>query len=864
MAVDQEATADKVADGGADAEDGGAPDGAAAENTETEIESLRFKPTAGVAQESESQELAEAPQTRTITIRENIQSTNPPRMASIKVATTTDILPETVEEDLQVTDGAGPRMAASGQFVIDESAIVGTVGDYNAIAADPVTTELPPMPPPDPPVKGQRQPRFRRILAGLPQWTSDVEKFKTSRQDRQLGNWNSAASSWKQEERKLVNKLGSGENLRATCHSAHRTRTKAQEMLDRAGEAVKYNTDPHGAKVGAPSLWPGADKAKREYRDSRTRDDEYWLQPELMRKSGLPMAIQHQRAVFEYIHRPTAVRKEMHNVADHSEAKSHNETLVGNLPLHATGKLDESLNRVEAWIPDCANLAVVGMNADGIVEASKQKAKGPRQRPQRQLTEWDRDGDFEGVIEEEEDDDSVAMPSARAQMPGPRICCRVAKNNKNTITTSCRVVFDTFIGAECTSSFEVLNTGTTTLHFSWQRIKVIDTLGTRLDTIERFSFDRRPGVLLPGEKRTIHARFLSPAAGIYTEPWELLTSPKLDTTPQITFSGACHREDTHANDRATIESDLERHIIGNAIKAMLYDVVRKVQPRERPMSPAANWVTDADRFVQVNNSMAEPVTFDARLVKRAEDLFAYAWRQNWVQTNHPTKDVPLEAAAPTGKSAKGGKNDKKPAAAAEEDTPDIVVPEPPVWDQDLKELKQLLLAIVDKKASDAEGFEWRTQQVYMGEYDAIVTALSAIAPPVAPMSRTSVAQALISRMVETVAERCAFSRSLLSLPEPNVFVVPAPEPEVYVPRIEINVAKKGAKKGKDDKKGKDKGKGKAADENVSAAPEPLEPDVAAKLAPIQFQTAREAVVDILDEWTMVMPSTARESEYDLF
>merc|ERR1712086_143639 len=119
-----------------------------------------------------------------------------------------------------------------------------------------------------------------------------------------------------------------------------------------------------------------------------------------------------------------------------------------------------------------------------------------------------------------------------------------------------------------------------------------------------------------------------------------------------------------------------------------------------------------------------------------------------------------------------------------------VVPEPPVWDQDLKELKQLLLAIVDKKASDAEGFEWRTQQVYMGEYDAIVTALSAIAPPVAPMSRTSVAQALISRMVETVAERCAFSRSLLTLPEPNVFVVPAPETEVYVPRIEINVAKK--------------------------------------------------------------------------
>lgn len=864
MATDQEPTVEKAAAGEGDAGEDGSASGAVAENTETEIESLRFKPTAAVVQELDVQEGAAAPATRTITIRENIQSTNPPRMASIRVATTTDILPETVEEDLQVTDGAGPRMAATGQFVIDESAIVGTVGDYNAMAADPVTTALPPMPPPDPPVKGQRQPRFRRILAGLPQWTSDVEKFKTSRQDRQLGNWNSAASSWKQEERNLADKLGSGENLRATCHSAHRTRAKAQELLDRAGEAVAYNTDPHGAKVDAPSLWPDADKAKREYRDSRTRDDEYWLQPELMRKSGLPMAIQHQRAVFEYIHRPTAVREEMHNAAAPGEAKPHNETLVGNLPLHATGKLDESLNLVEAWIPDCADLAVIGMNADSVAEASTHKPKGPRQRP---LTEWDRDGDHEGVIEEneEEDDDSVVMPAARVQMPGPRLCCRVAQDEKNTITTSCRVVFDTTIGAECTSSFEVLNTGTTTLHYSWQRIKVVDTLGTRLDTIERFSFDRRPGVLLPGEKRAFHARFLSPAAGIYTEPWELLTSPKLDTTPQITFSGTCHREDAHASDRAAIESDLERHIIGNAIKAMLYDVVRKVQPRERPMSPAANWVTDADRFVQVNNSMAEPVTFDARLVKRAEDLFAYAWRQSWVQTNHPAKDAPLEAAAPTGKSAKGGKGDKKPAAAADEDTPAIVVPEPPIWDQDLKELKQLLLTIVDKRASAAEGFEWRTQQAYMGEYDAIVTALSAVAPPVAPMSRTSLAQTLISRMVETVAERCAFSRSLLSLPEPNVFVVPAPEPEVYVPRIEINVAKKGAKKGKDDKKGKDKGKGKAAaDEPESAAPEPLEPDVAAKLAPIQFQTAREAVVDIFDEWTMVMPSTARESEYDLF
>ena len=93
------------------------------------------------------------------------------------------------------------------------------------------------------------------------------------------------------------------------------------------------------------------------------------------------------------------------------------------------------------------------------------------------------------------------------------------------------------------------------------------------------------------------------------------------------------------------------------------------------------------------------------------------------------------------------------------------------------------MKIIDAKATVVEGYEWRTQQAYLEEYNTLVTSLSAIAPAIPAMSRSSMARSLISRMVETVADRCAFSRGLLSLPEQAVFVVPEPEPELYVPRV---------------------------------------------------------------------------------
>jgi hypothetical protein len=400
----------------------------------------------------------------------------------------------------------------------------------------------------------------------------------------------------------------------------------------------------------------------------------------------------------------------------------------------------------------------------------------------------------------------------------------------------------------------VKNSGTTAVHYSWQRAEKVNTLGTRVDKIDRFSFDRRPGVLLSGDSITFMFEFSSSSAGIYTEAWLLHTTPSLDVTPLITLCGTCNREDVHARDRVNVEAKLEQKMIANHLRAMLYDLVRQVQPSARPRSPPSQWATLETRFKQSNfqpdprsieeqkeAALAVPeidgsdvsggaavattnhffytaapfvgsLGYDERLVVRAQKLFEAAWKQHWTQTNFPVLRKSSDPNHAAVKSAKGGK-DKKPAAAdADAEGPAITVPEAPEWDSNMSGLKQLLLNLEDDKATPVEAIEWKPQQVYLGEYMELAVGLSveSVEPPLD--DREVLVRELLVRMAESVAEKCTFARKLHGLPEPAVFVLPPPEIEAYVPRVDLaslGGKGKGGKKApaKDDKKGKDaKGK----------------------------------------------------------
>jgi hypothetical protein len=836
-------------------------------------------------------------------------------------------------------------MNRDGQFEINESDIVGSIDDYNAISADPVSVVSPKFPAPQPPAEGAKQPRYRRILGGVPTWTEKTKALADTRQDRQLQNWQKHAAEWDKVDRRLASQLGKAKaDLRTTSHRKHQMRTKGQELIDSTRYATITHTHPSGQQTEQPDVWPRLDKfddqatgtvgaaidynavdghAKLTYkhlRDERA-GPQFWVQPELRAKSKLPIAVQYQNAVHEFIGRPTAMRKELKLDEDAAADPYHNAALLASMPLHATGKMPNTFGGVDGWAPDVDALCVEGTSVKDVWNGET-KPKVEKRGMEQPIAEWDRDGEFEDTIVEGTEEEEQEMPLPKhGNKEGPHLVCRSTGDSINSEATACRVTFDSTAGASVTSTMTVQNSGTTAVHFSWQRAAKVNTLGTRMDKIDRFNFDRRPGVLLSGDSKTFSFEFNSASAGIYTEAWLLDTKPALDSAPLITLCGTCKREDVHARDRLDVEATLEQRMIANHLRAMLYDLVRKVQPSARPRSPASQWVTLETRFKRSNlqpdsrsvdeqkavaggatlpesngdggdggdGSAAEveleleapasnhffyaavpfigPLGYEERLVVQAQKLFASAWQQHWTQTNFPVLRKAADPNRATVKSAKGGKDKKPGAADVEPEGPVFAVPEAPEWDLNLSGLKQLLLDLEDDKAAAVESNEWKPQQVYLAEYMEIAIGLAVpqVAPPLD--DRAALARELLVRMAEAVAEKCTFSRKLHGLPEPAVFVAPQPEIESYVPRVDLaslGGKGKGGKKAppKDDKKGKDaKGK-KGGDEAAVVAPVPLEPEVAAKLAPIQFMAAREAVVDMLVEWDTVIPFTQRVSAED--
>ena len=64
--------------------------------------------------------------------------------------------------------------------------------------------------------------------------------------------------------------------------------------------------------------------------------------------------------------------------------------------------------------------------------------------------------------------------------------------------------------------------------YTQQKIPKVNVLGTKLaGQTQRFYFDSKSGVILPGDTINFPFVFKSPSAGIFTETWELMTKPTL-------------------------------------------------------------------------------------------------------------------------------------------------------------------------------------------------------------------------------------------------------------------------------------------------------------------------------------------------
>lgn len=80
----------------------------------------------------------------------------------------------------------------------------------------------------------------------------------------------------------------------------------------------------------------------------------------------------------------------------------------------------------------------------------------------------------------------------------------------------------------CSSSMFVKVFCLLNLTFILQKIPLTNVLGTKLaGHAQRFYFDTKSDVILPGDTLKFPFIFKSPNAGIFTETWELMTRPTL-------------------------------------------------------------------------------------------------------------------------------------------------------------------------------------------------------------------------------------------------------------------------------------------------------------------------------------------------
>jgi len=124
---------------------------------------------------------------------------------------------------------------------------------------------------------------------------------------------------------------------------------------------------------------------------------------------------------------------------------------------------------------------------------------------------------------------------AAEKRQGPRL--EFSCDGSRPEADSCRVLVSATIDACSTTRLTIRNTGTTCVFYTWQREVRNSALSTRQDGVNRFFLDVTPGCILPGEFAEVNVSFSSPNAGIFTEPWQLVCQPALETAPVISLCG---------------------------------------------------------------------------------------------------------------------------------------------------------------------------------------------------------------------------------------------------------------------------------------------------------------------------------------
>ncbi|XP_012582153.1 PREDICTED: MYCBP-associated protein [Condylura cristata] len=171
--------------------------------------------------------------------------------------------------------------------------------------------------------------------------------------------------------------------------------------------------------------------------------------------------------------------------------------------------------------------------------------------------------------------------------------------DKKHVGIAVRLTFETLEGEKTSSELTVVNNGTVAIWYDWRRQAQVDSFqDMKRNRMQRFYFDNRGGVILPGETKTFTFFFKSSDVGIFRESWEFGTHPTLlgGAVLQVNLHAVSLTQDMFRDERKSLQKKLAAHEAATVVKSMLQELLRGILTPERAQSPADAYLTEEDLF----------------------------------------------------------------------------------------------------------------------------------------------------------------------------------------------------------------------------------------------------------------------------
>ncbi|XP_007661415.1 MYCBP-associated protein isoform X1 [Ornithorhynchus anatinus] len=484
--------------------------------------------------------------------------------------------PTALDASTKPPDYSEPEASSlsSGSRQIQPHSILGSLQDFKRIALARGNTKLAEMISEPPSLDG---------LILIPEKMSSkggkkAELRPLPTQHRALQNWQRNMALRRKQQDTLCKRLGKpASELLLTVSEDHRRVQEERDLIDRC----------------LPALHPG-----KGYRVG----SEFWNQPEYIGDELTGLVItqtQKERGYPEpitHVGKPLRIQAEAgsQNLREPWFRYSWDKSLF---LTYRRQELRQILAELDFHQPDIDGLEVIGRGQPFSSVSTQCFSEGEKDKE-------DTYGEVRSdPVELHEDVTSVPVIG-----PSLRFCGKPARwvsgtGGKGQIGIASRITFEALAGEKVTSSLTVSNDGTAAVWYDWLRLSHPNRFeNLRESDQQRFYFNTRAGVILPGETKDFLFLFKSPNAGIFQESWEFRTHPTLlgGAVLQVTLWGIALYQDLMFDAREILENRLATQEATVIVQEMLNELLRGIRSPERAPSPVDAYLTEEDVFCYKN------------------------------------------------------------------------------------------------------------------------------------------------------------------------------------------------------------------------------------------------------------------------